>query len=101
METNKLKEISLDLQAKIEAGLKQDGLEIRCLPTFITPKTTGINGQAVVLDLGGTNYRMARVDFIDSAPTIHPKDGWKRDLSEMKKVIFLSFLLIYKFLTPK
>ena len=85
MDTKKLKEISLDLQTKIEAGLKNDGLEIRCLPTFITPKTTGINGQAVVLDLGGTNYRMARIDFVNGEPTIHPKDGWKRDLSEMKK----------------
>ena len=84
METKKLKQIALDLKAKIEAGLKENEQEIRCLPTFITPKTTDINGQAVVLDLGGTNYRMARVDFVNGTPTIHPKDGWKRDLSEMK-----------------
>jgi len=85
MESKKLEQIALDLKAKIEAGLKKDGLEIRCLPTFITPKTTDINGQTVVLDLGGTNYRMARIDFENGKPTIHPKDGWKRDLSEMKK----------------
>ena len=85
METDKLKQIALDLEAKVKAGLKKDGLEIRCLPTFITPKTTDINGQTVVLDLGGTNYRMARIDFVNGLPEIFPKDGWKRDLSEMKK----------------
>ncbi|MDR0667491.1 MAG: hexokinase [Prevotellaceae bacterium] len=84
METKKLKQIALDLKAKIEAGLKKDGEEIQCLPTYISPKTTNINGQAVVLDLGGTNYRMARVDFENGQPVIHPENGWKRDLSEMK-----------------
>jgi hexokinase len=84
METKKLKQIAQDLKAKIEAGLKKDGTEIQCLPTYITPKTADINGQAVVLDLGGTNYRVARVDFVKGAPAIHPENGWKRDLSEMK-----------------
>lgn len=84
METKKLKQIALDLKAKIEAGLKKDGEEIQCLPTYISPKTANLNGQAVVLDLGGTNYRMARVDFENGQPVIHPENGWKRDLSEMK-----------------
>ncbi|MDR0729969.1 MAG: hexokinase, partial [Prevotellaceae bacterium] len=84
METKKLKQIALDLKAKIESGLKKDGEEIQCLPTYISPNTTNINGQAVVLDLGGTNYRMARVDFENGQPAIHPENGWKRDLSEMK-----------------
>ncbi|MDR2362088.1 MAG: hexokinase [Prevotellaceae bacterium] len=84
METKKLKQIALDLKAKIESGLKKDGEEIQCLPTYISPNTTNINGQAVVLDLGGTNYRMARVDFENGQPVIHPENGWKRDLSEMK-----------------
>ena len=84
MESKKLKQIALDLKEKIEVGLEKDEQEIRCLPTFITPKTTDINGQAVVLDLGGTNYRIARVDFTDGKPTIYPENGWKRDLSEMK-----------------
>ncbi|MDR1681525.1 MAG: hexokinase [Prevotellaceae bacterium] len=85
METKKLKQIALDLKAKIETGLKKDGEEIQCLPTYISPNTTNLNGQAVVLDLGGTNYRMARVDFEDGHPVIHPENGWKRDLSEMKR----------------
>jgi hexokinase len=85
METKKLKQIALDLKTKIEAGLQKEGEEIQCLPTYISPKATAdINGQAVVLDLGGTNYRVARVDFTNGKPTIHPENGWKRDLSEMK-----------------
>jgi len=85
METKKLKEIALDLKAKIEAGLKKDGEEILCLPTYISPQKTDVNGQAVVLDLGGTNYRIARVDFVDGKSTIYPDNGWKRDMSEMKE----------------
>jgi hexokinase len=85
METKKLKEIAQDLKAKIEAGLKKDGEEILCLPTYISPKNTDVNGQAVVLDLGGTNYRIARVDFEKGKSTIYPDNGWKRDMSEMKQ----------------
>ena len=84
METEKLKQIALDLKAKIEAGLKEDKQEILCLPTFINPKTTGINGTAVALDLGGTNYRFARIDFENGESTFQPENGWKRDLQEMK-----------------
>lgn len=84
MEIEKLKQIALDLKAKIEAGLEKDGQEIRCFPTFIAPKTTGVTGQAVALDLGGTNYRVALVDFVDGKSTIYPENGWKRDLLEMK-----------------
>lgn len=85
METKKLKEIALDLKAKIEVGLKKDGEEILCLPTYISPQKTNVNGQAVVLDLGGTNYRIARVDFANGKSTIYPDNGWKRDMSEMKE----------------
>ena len=84
METQKLKQVALNLKEKIEAGIKKDNQEIKCLPTLITPKTTDLNGQALVLDLGGTNYRIARVNFENGTPSIHPVGGWKRDLSEMK-----------------
>jgi hexokinase len=84
METEKLKQIAQDLKAKIEEGLEKDGQELRCIPTFVTPKEGAVKGQALVLDLGGTNYRIARVDFVDGKQTIHPENGWKRDLSEMK-----------------
>jgi hexokinase len=45
---------------------------------------SGINGKSLVLDLGGTNYRVAIVDFSKMPPTIHPNNGWKKDMSIMK-----------------
>lgn len=84
LKTFQLKEIAQSLQKKIEIGLEKDGTEIACLPTFINPKTENVNGQATVLDLGGTNYRVAVVDFVDGKSTIHPENGWKKDLSVMK-----------------
>lgn len=84
LETGQLKEIALSLQEKVKEGLAKDNAEIKCLPTFITPRNKGINGRALVLDLGGTNYRVATVDFVDDQSTIHPENGWKKDLSVMK-----------------
>jgi hexokinase len=84
METQKRKQVALNLKEKIEAGLEKGGQEIKCLPTLITPKTADLNGQALVLDLGGTNYRIARVDFVNGVPTIYPEGGWKREITEMK-----------------
>lgn len=84
LEQAQLKEIALSLQKKVEEGLAEDNAEIQCLPTFITPRSKGINGKALVLDLGGTNYRVATIDFENDKPTIHPDNGWKKDLSAMK-----------------
>ena len=84
LEQEQLKEIALPLQKKVEEGLAKDNAEIQCLPTFITPRSKGINGKALVLDLGGTNYRVATVNFADDKATIHPDNGWKKDLSVMK-----------------
>ena len=36
------------------------------------------------LDLGGTNYRVAIVDFSTEKPIIYPNNGWKKDMSIMK-----------------
>lgn len=58
--------------------------QIQSIPTFITPKANGINGKSLVLDLGGTNYRVALVNFRESTPAIHPNNGWKKDMSIMK-----------------
>ncbi|OAV65430.1 Hexokinase [Bacteroidales bacterium Barb6XT] len=82
--TCQLKEIARSLHDKVENGLKKENTEIQCIPTFINPKTSGIKGKSLVLDLGGTNYRVATVDFNESNPSIHPKNGWKKDLSIMK-----------------
>jgi len=84
LEKEQLKEIALSLRQKVEEGLAKDNAEIQCLPTFITPKSNNINGKALVLDLGGTNYRVATVNFANDKATIHPENGWKKDLSIMK-----------------
>jgi len=85
LKTQELKEIANALQEKVEIGLAKEGTEVRCIPTYIAPKTDSINGSATVLDLGGTNYRVAVVDFKNGeTPTIHPENGWKKDLSVMK-----------------
>ena len=84
LENEQLKEIALSLRQKVEEGLAKENAEIQCLPTFITPKSNNINGKALVLDLGGTNYRVATVNFANHKATIHPENGWKKDLSVMK-----------------
>ncbi|WP_029902047.1 hexokinase [Prevotella sp. 10(H)] len=84
LKTKQLKEIAQSLQVKVENGLEKDNTEIQCIPTYINPKTTGIEGSALVLDLGGTNYRVATIDFENGKPSIHPENGWKKDLSVMK-----------------
>jgi hexokinase len=78
-----LKEIAQALQNRVEEGLSKENQEVQCIPTFINPKTTA-EGQAIVLDLGGTNYRVASVDFIDGKASIRPDNGFKKDLSIMK-----------------
>ena len=84
LDNEQLKEIDRSFKAKVEEGLNTENAEIQCIPTFITPKASGINGKSLVLDLGGTNYRVAIVDFSKMPPTIHPNNGWKKDMSIMK-----------------
>lgn len=84
LDNEQLIEIARSFREKVEEGLNTENAEIQCIPTFITPKTNSINGKSLVLDLGGTNYRVALVDFTKSKPTIHPKNGWKKDMSVMK-----------------
>lgn len=84
LKTKQLKEIALSLQAKVEKGLSEANTEIQCIPTFINPNTEIKEGKALVLDLGGTNYRAALIEFVDGKPVIHPENGWKKDLSVMK-----------------
>ncbi len=83
LSTKQLKEIAESLQSKVESGLNEENQEVQCIPTFINPKA-GVEGKALVLDLGGTNYRVATVDFAEGKTTIRPENGWKKDLSVMK-----------------
>lgn len=84
LENDQLKEIARSFRKKVEEGLNAENGEIQCIPTFITPKTKDVEGKALVLDLGGTNYRVAIVDFNNGTPTIYPENGWKKDMSVMK-----------------
>lgn len=100
LETQKLKDIAISLKNKIETGLCEENTEVQCIPTFITPKVTGVGGKAVVLDLGGTNYRVAKVDFTGKEPVIHPNNGWKIDLSIMKEAGFTQDDLLRQMADP-
>ena len=78
---SQLLDIANDLKEKIGAGLKNDGTEIKALPTFIHPKKHGISGDAVAFDLGGTNFRAAAVS-IGQSTTI--KEIAEKDITEMR-----------------
>lgn len=82
---NELKDTAQSFREKFERGLREDNTEIQCLPTYIKPYMSIRDGKALVLDLGGTNYRAAIVDFNGGHPSIHPEDGWKKKLDAMKE----------------
>ncbi|MCE9399416.1 hexokinase [Bacteroides fragilis] len=84
LDNEQLKGIAHAFQEKVEEGLNKNNAEIQCIPTFILPKATDVKGKALVLDLGGTNYRVAIVDFSTEKPIIYPNNGWKKDMSIMK-----------------
>ena len=85
LSNDQLKEIAATLQGRIKDGLEKENQEILAIPTYINPKTDIVNEKALVLDLGGTNCRVAIVEFRDGKPTIHPMNGWKKDLSQVMK----------------
>ena len=84
LDNGQLKGIAHAFREKVEEGLNKNNAEIQCIPTFILPKATDVKGKALVLDLGGTNYRVAIVDFSTEKPIIYPNNGWKKDMSIMK-----------------
>ena len=43
LENEQLKESARSFKAKVEEGLNTENAEIQCIPTFITPKASGIN----------------------------------------------------------
>ncbi|MDR2389848.1 MAG: hexokinase [Tannerellaceae bacterium] len=79
-----LADVAKTLQERIEEGLCKNNQEVQCIPTFIQPRTANLEGQALVLDLGGTNYRVASVEFHNGKTIIRPENGLKKDLSAMK-----------------
>lgn len=84
LDNEQLKGIAHAFREKVEEGLNKNNAEIQCITTFILPKATDVKGKALVLDLGGTNYRVAIVDFSTEKPIIYPNNGWKKDMSIMK-----------------
>ena len=84
LDNEQLQGIAHAFREKVEEGLNKNNAEIQCIPTFILPKATDVKGKALVLDLGGTNYRVAIVDFSTEKPIIYPNNGWKKDMSIMK-----------------
>jgi hexokinase len=80
-----LLDIANNLKNKIGTGLKQDGTEIKALPTFIHPKKEKISGDAVVFDLGGTNFRAATVSVNQGAVI---KEIVEKDITEMRTIGF-------------
>ncbi len=60
MTANELADVATQLAFRIRDGLEKDGCEIKALPTYISSQASP-SGEAVVVDLGGTNLRAARV----------------------------------------
>ena len=58
----RLVEVRDAMRAKIEAGLKQDGEEVRALNAWLKPPAKHLQGRALVVDAGGTNVRAAVVE---------------------------------------
>jgi len=81
IKTSQLKEIALNLEDKINNGLKNDNTEVKSIPTYIHPLSCGAEGQAVVLDWGGTNYRAAVISFAGGIANITPKKAGGTELS--------------------
>ena len=63
LSSKELKKIADNLQEKIELGLKKDGTEILCIPTYINPKDEIGEGRVLSLDWGGTNFRAAIIEL--------------------------------------
>lgn len=74
-------DIANSLTKKVVVGLQEDGTEIKCLPTYIHPKKSGIKGDATVFDLGGTNFRVATVSVGRETKIT---GSTERDITEMK-----------------
>ena len=54
-------EIARQMAEKTKKGLKEEGNEILCIPTFVPIQSKKPSGRLLVMDLGGTNVRCAQV----------------------------------------
>lgn len=61
-------------------GLDKDGQELLCIPTYVSPIEGELNGAVTVVDFGGTNLRVAVVEFKKGVATVsHGPVGKKLD----------------------
>ncbi|MDZ7832441.1 MAG: hypothetical protein U5L07_11875 [Desulfobacterales bacterium] len=58
---DRLAEIARQMEEKTRDGLKKDGGELLCIPTFVPIRSIPQSGRLLALDLGGTNVRCAQV----------------------------------------
>jgi hexokinase len=58
-----LEEIRDALSAKVRLGLSKPNQEVLCLPAYLAPPSRELQGEAIVVDAGGTNMRAAWLDL--------------------------------------
>ncbi|CDN30373.1 Hexokinase [Mucinivorans hirudinis] len=80
--TEQLIEIANDLDAKIYRGLTVNGTEIKCIPTYVKPCKNALEGEAVAFDLGGTNFRAAKVRIGEHTDVL---EDFKKNFEHMKE----------------
>lgn len=60
-----LEDIRVTLAERIREGLKKEKGEIGALPTYLAPPAAEAAGEALVIDIGGTNIRAAGVELTE------------------------------------
>lgn len=68
--TEELTQIRAALLARLREGLASPGQQIAMLPAYVAPPDSGLSGDAVAVDAGGTNLRAALVRVADGAAQI-------------------------------
>ncbi|MFH1038257.1 MAG: hypothetical protein V1789_06265 [PVC group bacterium] len=65
-----LEDIRATLAERIREGLKKEEGEIGALPTYLAPPGAGGGGEALVIDIGGTNIRAAGIRMTGSGTVV-------------------------------
>ncbi|MFV0507512.1 MAG: hexokinase family protein [Bacteroidales bacterium] len=74
------KNISNSFCEKVLQGLDKEGQELLCIPTYVSPIEGELNGAVTVVDFGGTNLRVAVVEFKKGVAVVtHGPVGKKLD----------------------
>lgn len=61
LDPRQLSDVAAALEQRIREGLAADGREVKALPAYLAPPTSALEGEALVVDAGGTNLRAATV----------------------------------------